>query len=103
MTGFATNSYYFRIYYQHDYHRLSTCPLTIHTLLHIVDGIKAMGPVWCYWAFPMERYCGTIQPAICSRRHPFASLAWHVLEDAQLTQIKIYYDVIDELSLRLSH
>ncbi|KAK0458724.1 uncharacterized protein EV420DRAFT_1620490 [Desarmillaria tabescens] len=93
---------YERIYYQHDYNRLSTCPLTVHALLHIADSIKATGPVWCYWAFPMERYCGTIQPAIHSRRHPFASLARHVLEDAQLTQIKIYYDVVDELSLRPS-
>ncbi len=48
----------------------------------------------------MERYCGALQPAICSRRYPFASLARHVLEDAQLIQIKAYYDVVEELSLR---
>ncbi|KAJ3804937.1 hypothetical protein F5876DRAFT_27882, partial [Lentinula aff. lateritia] len=60
-------------------------------LLHIAASIKATGPVWCYWAFPMEWYCGTIQPAICSKRFPFAALSRYVLEDARLTQIKVFY------------
>ena len=34
------------------------------------------------WAFPIERYCGILQPAIKSWHHPFASLDWHVLEVA---------------------
>ncbi|KAJ7105985.1 hypothetical protein C8R44DRAFT_638954, partial [Mycena epipterygia] len=69
-------------------------------LLHIAPGIKFMGPVWCYWAFPTERYCGSIQPGIRSRRFPWASLDRHVLETAQLTQLKVAYNVVDELSLR---
>lgn len=76
------------------------CPLTIHALLHIADSIEAMGPVWCYWAFPMERYCGTLQPAIRSRCFPYASLDRYVVEDAQLTQIKVVYNVAQELALR---
>ncbi|KAK0470469.1 uncharacterized protein EV420DRAFT_1616583 [Desarmillaria tabescens] len=99
-TGFASwVEDYEKIYYQYNVDRLSTCPLTIHVLLHIADSISATGPVWCYWAFPMEWYCGALQPAIHSHRYPFASLAWHVLEDAQLTQIKAYYDVAEKLSL----
>ncbi|KAH7879638.1 uncharacterized protein C8R40DRAFT_1200788 [Lentinula edodes] len=94
---------YERIYYQYSPERLPVCPLTIHALLHIAPSIKATGPVWCYWAFPMERYCGAIQPAIRSRRFPFASLARYVLEDARLTQIKVFYDKIDELSLQSVH
>lgn len=43
-----------RIYYQLSEDRVSACPLTVHALLHIADSIEAMGPVWCYWAFPME-------------------------------------------------
>ena len=78
---------------------MSTCPLTIHALLHIADSITAMGPVWCYWAFPMERHCGHLKPAIRSRRFPYASLDRHVLEDAQLTHIKAFYNLADELSL----
>jgi hypothetical protein len=49
-----------RIFYQYNKSRLSTCPLTIHALLHITDGIDAAGPVWCYWSFAMEQFCGTI-------------------------------------------
>ncbi|RDB22210.1 hypothetical protein Hypma_010657 [Hypsizygus marmoreus] len=91
---------YEKIYYQHDPSRISACPVTIHALLHIADSIKAAGPVWCYWAFPMERYCGKLQPAIRSRRFPFAALDRYVLEEAQLTQIKVIYDLVEELSLR---
>jgi hypothetical protein len=90
----------YSIYYQHDPYRVSTCPVTIHALLHIADSIKVVGPVWCYWAFPMERYCGALQPAIRSRRFPYASLDRYVIEDAQLTQIKTVYNVTQELSLR---
>ena len=58
-----------------------------------------MGPVWCYWAFPMECHCGRLKIAIRSRRFPYTSLDRYVLEDAQLTQIKIFYDLVTELSL----
>jgi len=89
-----------RYYYQDDAPRVSTCPLTIHALLHTADSIKAMGPVWCYWAFPMERYCGRLKPAIRSRRYPYGLLDRNVLEDAQLTEIKMFYNLTDELALR---
>ena len=59
-----------------------------------------MGPVWCYWAFPMERYCGALQPAIRSRRFPYASIDRYVVEDAQLTQIKVVHNMAEELALR---
>ena len=88
------------IYYQHDPGRISTCPLTVHALLHIAPSIEATGPVWCYWAFPTERYCGVLQPAIRNRHFPFASLDRHVLENAQLTQIKTIYNMAEELSLK---
>ncbi|KAJ7463888.1 hypothetical protein B0H11DRAFT_1870748 [Mycena galericulata] len=88
------------LYFQHDVERMSTCPLTIHALLHIAPSIKFCGPVWCYWAFPMERYCGSLQPGIRSRRFPWASIDRYVLEVAQLTQIKTLYNVARELSLK---
>ncbi|KAF5364426.1 hypothetical protein D9758_010711 [Tetrapyrgos nigripes] len=90
---------YEKYYYQYSPERVSACPLTIHALLHIADSIETMGPVWCYWAFPMERYCGSLQPAIRSRRFPYRSLDRYVLETAQLMQIKLRYDVIEELKL----
>jgi hypothetical protein len=48
----------------------------------------------------MERYCGTLQRSIRSRRFPFASLDRFVAETAQLTQITMLYDVADALALR---
>ncbi|KAJ4467642.1 hypothetical protein C8J55DRAFT_426246 [Lentinula edodes] len=90
---------YERIYYQFDPERIALCPLTIHGLLHIAPSIKATGPVWCYWAFPMERYCGKLGPTIRSRRFPFAALARQVLEEARLAQIKVFYNVTELLSL----
>ena len=85
-----TDSWYDNsIYYQHDPQCLLTCPLTIHALLHIADSIQASGPVWTAWAFPMERYCGALQPAIRSRRFPYSSLNCYVVDWARLTQIKL--------------
>ncbi|KAJ7719554.1 hypothetical protein DFH07DRAFT_869619 [Mycena maculata] len=82
-----------RLYYQYSPDRLSACPLTLHALLHIADGIEAAGPVWAYWAFPMECFCGRLQPCIKSRRFPFASIDGHVVATAQLSVVKVKYTV----------
>lgn len=47
----------------------------------------------------MERYCGALQPAIKSRRHPFASLDKYVVASAQLSQLKIRFKLSRALSL----
>jgi hypothetical protein len=75
--------------------------VTIHALLHIADSIEACGPVWAYWAFPTERHCGSLVPAIKSRRFPFPSLDRYITELAQLTQIKMQYNLEDVLSLQV--
>ncbi|KAF7333167.1 hypothetical protein MVEN_02382500 [Mycena venus] len=90
---------YEKLYFQYKPERLPICPLTIHALLHIAESIKFTGPVWCYWAFPMERYCGSLLPGIRSRRFPWVSLDRYVVEKAQLTQIMTVYNVFSELSL----
>lgn len=58
-----------------------------------------MGPVWAYWAFPMERFCGAIARANKSRRYPYSSINRHVLQSAQLSQIKLTYGMTEELDL----
>jgi hypothetical protein len=58
-----------------------------------------MGPVWCYWAFPMERFCGALGHAHLNPRFPFISLDRRVLEVAQLAQIKYIYNLFDTLDL----
>ncbi|KIM60588.1 hypothetical protein SCLCIDRAFT_123748, partial [Scleroderma citrinum Foug A] len=67
-------------------------------LLHIADSINAMGPVWTSWAFPMERFCGSIQPTIKNRCFPYASISKYVTDDAHLTQVQLLYDLQDKLS-----
>jgi hypothetical protein len=89
-----------RIYYQYKPERLPCCGVTTHALLHIADSIKVTGPVWCYWAFPMERYCGVLRRAIRSHRFPYASMARFVCETAQLTQIANVYNMASTLALR---
>ncbi|KAG1790483.1 uncharacterized protein HD556DRAFT_1192531, partial [Suillus plorans] len=76
------------------------CPITIHALLHIADSIEETGPVWTSWAFPMERFCGRLQPIIKSKRHPDACIARYIVEEAQLTQAALIYNMAEELSLR---
>ncbi|KAF7303035.1 hypothetical protein MKEN_01266800 [Mycena kentingensis (nom. inval.)] len=93
---------YEEIYYQYDPRRLSTCTLTIHALLHIPDSIEMAGPQWCYWAYPMERFCGRLQPGIRNRRFPYPSLDRHVLETARITQIGMLYNISHELSMKHS-
>ena len=94
---FYSNLY--RLYYENNPARLSTCPLTIHALLHIAWGIKVAGPVWTYWAYPMERHCNTLLQAIKSRRRPFASISSFVTATAQLDQIRLMYDLHEGLRL----
>ncbi|KAI0755878.1 hypothetical protein BC629DRAFT_1296691 [Irpex lacteus] len=91
---------YEEFYYQYKPERLPTCVLTIHALLHIADSIEAIGPVWAYWAFPMERYCGILQRSVRSRRFPFANLAQTVLSDARLKQLGLRYNIRQMLSLK---
>ncbi|EKM82893.1 hypothetical protein AGABI1DRAFT_89560 [Agaricus bisporus var. burnettii JB137-S8] len=90
---------YERLYYGHQPDRLSSCPLTIHALLHIAWGIRVAGPVWAYWAFPMERHCNTLLNIISSRRHPYASISAFVTAVAQLDQIRLKYNLHLELCL----
>ncbi|KZW01195.1 hypothetical protein EXIGLDRAFT_666478 [Exidia glandulosa HHB12029] len=80
-------------FYQYDPARISVCTSIIHYLLHVADSIEAQGPVWVYWAFVMERHCGRIVRAVNSRKHPWASLNYFVLAEAQLQTVKSLYNL----------
>ena len=58
-----------------------------------------IGPVWTSWAYPMERHCNTLLPAIKSRRYPYESINSFVTATAQLNQIQLLYNLDKELSL----
>ncbi|KAG9125491.1 hypothetical protein FRC07_007398 [Ceratobasidium sp. 392] len=90
---------YERFYYRNVRSRLAACTLPLHALLHVADDIEAMGPVWCYWAFPMERFCGALARANKSRRYPYTSMNQYVLQLSQLSQIKHCYGLGEELDL----
>jgi len=90
---------YEKYYYRYDRERLSACTLPLHAMLHIADNIEAMGPVWAYWAFPMERFCGAIARANKSHHYPYSSINQHVLQASQLSQIKFMYGMAEELDL----
>lgn len=93
-----------RIFYQRNQSRLSACPVTVHGLLHIADGIKATGPVWAAWAFVMERYCGYIKRnTVRSRKHALASIDNRILETTQLEMAKMRYGLTKKLSLKPKH
>ncbi|GBE87125.1 hypothetical protein SCP_1003720 [Sparassis crispa] len=91
---------YERIYYQHSPERLGICPVTIHALLHIADSIETASPVWACWSFPMEHFCGYLQPAIKSRHFPFASIDRYLIDSACLEHIKMLYGMEKELALK---
>jgi len=77
-----------RFYYQYSPNCLSTCPVTIHALLHITDSIEAVGPMWAC-------YCSFLAPVIRSWRFQFTELT-------QLTQIKMIHQLHGAISLKLS-
>lgn len=91
--------FYSSHYFGNDPDRIAVCTLPLHALLHIADDIAALGPVWCYWAFPMERFCGAIARANKSRRYPYSSINRRVLQVSQLSQIKLMYGLTEELNL----
>ena len=92
-----------RIYYQDDAERLPTCTLPLHALLHIAQSIRHCGPVWCYWAFPMERYGGhEVKPGVTNLRFPYSSLDQYVLRKTRLRQIGIIYGISEQLTLEES-
>ncbi len=89
-----------RYYYQYSPERLATCVLTVHAVLHIADSIELLGPVWAYWAFPMERFCGRAQRHVTSRRYPYASIDTHVVAEARLAHLGLNYGITQILTLK---
>ena len=47
----------------------------------------------------MERFCGSILPHICSRRHPYISINNYVGSINHLLQIELVYGIHDQLNL----
>jgi len=69
---FVTN-YYAKIY-RGSIERLPLCLSTIATLLDVIPLLRACGPAWVFWQFPMERKIGALGKLIRSHSKPHASL-----------------------------
>jgi hypothetical protein len=50
----------------------------------------------------MERYCGSLLPAITSRKNPFRSIDRREREMEQLRMLKLRYNLAEELDLSAS-
>ncbi|KDQ21906.1 hypothetical protein BOTBODRAFT_99767 [Botryobasidium botryosum FD-172 SS1] len=88
---------YERIYYQYQPDRLSTCPLTMHSVIHIPQNIRDSGPKWANWCFQMERYCGHLVRMIASRQHPYSGLNHRIFEAEALKIVIDQFDLHDRL------
>ncbi|KAG9018790.1 hypothetical protein FRB90_009638 [Tulasnella sp. 427] len=88
---------YEKIFYQYKSERLPACVLTIHAWLHVPDIIEHSGPMWAYWCWVMERFCGRLSRAVSSRKWPYASLNRRILEIGTLHSIRHMYALEDRL------
>src|SRR3954470_21758814 len=53
-----------------------------HVLIHLVDEIFIMGPVFLHNTFPFERFMGVLQKYVCNRARPEGSISMgHQTED----------------------
>lgn len=86
-----------RYYYQYRAQRLGACPLVVHGLLHVANDIRNCGPSCVNWTFFIERFCGTLKSSLHSRKNPFANLSSHILRSTCMSQLRVLYDVEDEL------
>lgn len=77
---------------------MQTCTVNVHYLLHVADCIEYLGPVWCYWSFPMERFCSFVGGVVKSRRFPFENISRRIRDTAQLQVIRHLYGLHDKLS-----
>ncbi|KAF8751639.1 hypothetical protein RHS01_08282 [Rhizoctonia solani] len=89
---------YEKYYYQYNAARIQTCTVNIHYLLHVADCIEYLGPVWCYWSYPMERFCSFVGGVVKSRRFPFENISRRMRDTAQLQVIRHLYGLHDKLT-----
>ena len=73
--------------------------MPVHAFLHLADDMCHAGPVWCYWAFQMEQYCGLLANSTKSRCEPFISLSRRIRDIEELKLIRLKYSLKDVLNL----
>jgi hypothetical protein len=87
---------FYRLYYCHLPSRVNLCRTTVHALLHVVSGIRYLGPPWVYWEWFMERYCKRLGDIILSARNPWPSIDEYILVTTQASVVSLRYSLTRE-------
>lgn len=77
--------------------RLSTCPLTIHALIHVAQATRDAGPLSRIWEYVTERFMGKIARNVTSRQYPFSQIAESVKKQEQLKTVAMKFGLEEEL------
>ena len=78
---------YEAIYFQQNKFRLKACTSQIHALLHLVDSVMSLGPVSCFWQFPLERYVGIMERLATSKSEINTSLTNNLIHREKITYL----------------
>lgn len=79
--------------------RISTCPLTIHAIIHLVSSTRHAGPLSRIWEYVTERLMGKIARSVTSRQYPFSQLSETVKKWEQMKILAIKYGLEKDLFL----
>jgi len=66
--------FYYKYIYSERPERLRLCLPVVAALLDVLPNMRASGPAWSYWQFPIETLIGTLLDLIRSKSEPYAAL-----------------------------
>lgn len=84
---------FYSIIYCGSWERTPVCRSTIAALLDIVPNLKACGPAWVYWHFPMEGYIGALPKLFKLQSKPYKSLAFAMARTCKSELVKSFAEL----------
>jgi hypothetical protein len=93
------SEYYERRFYQEKWDHLRVCLPTFHQLLHIHEALTAIGPMYVYWQWPMERLCGMITQTAKSKVAANQNMANVMVQDEQINHLPYVLPLIPDHEL----
>ena len=79
---------YEEIYYQGNASQLSACRSQIHYLLHMAQNVRTLGPLFCYWQYPVERYIGQFERWATSKSQINVSLMNNIVQRENIAYLR---------------
>ncbi|KAI5816186.1 Transposase family tnp2-domain-containing protein [Pyronema omphalodes] len=77
------SEYYEKRFYGRRYANVRACLPSMHQLLHIPHFVQQLGPMFVYWQWPMERFCGMMTDTAKSRVSANANMANRLIIEEQ--------------------